>query len=122
VSRILVVANRDAARDELVDALRRAPHTVKAVSPADLAIANAREWEPDLIVMQVAAEDAALPLRISMLRDPSLSQIPFIAIGDSEAEARALGANAWVSGTASIEGVVGLLNRFAALQLPLPEG
>ncbi|MBI4510262.1 MAG: hypothetical protein HY698_11560 [Deltaproteobacteria bacterium] len=120
MSRILLVADPAPMRDELAVAIARGPHTVKAIAPGDLRIEAMREWEPDVVVMDLAAEGAALPLRMVMLRDSQLSQVPFVALGQSEDEARALGAHAFVKVPPPIDGLVQLLNRFAALRMPLP--
>lgn len=93
---------------------------MKAVSPGDLRISTARDWEPDVIVMDLATDGAALPLRIGMLRDPSLSGIPFVAMGESEDEARALGAHAFVHTPPEVDSLMDLIARLAALRLPLP--
>jgi CheY-like chemotaxis protein len=120
VSRILLVAEAAPSRDALAMAISSAPHTVLAVAPGELRIAAARDWAPDVIVMELAPDGAALPLRIGMLRDPSLADVPFVALGDNEDEARALGANAFVPPQTSSDLLVGLVGRISALRFPLP--
>ena len=119
--RVLIVADAAPAREVMALALaREGPHTVRSVAPGDLRIANAREWSPDIIIMDLATDGAALPLRIGMLRDPELATVPFIALGDSEDEARALGAHAFVRIPPPLKGLVQLVGRFAAMRAPLP--
>jgi CheY-like chemotaxis protein len=120
MGRILLVAEPAAARDDMAGAIAAAPHTVRAVSPGDLRIASAREWDPDVIVMDLATDSAALPLRMGMLRDPLLSSVPFIVLGDSEDEARALGAHAFVRTPAHLESLVRVIGHFSSLKMPLP--
>src|SRR5262249_35175750 len=87
VSRVLIVADQAPERDVMAAAIAQAPHTVWAVAPGDLRIMAVREWDPDVIVMDLAPDGAALPLRMSMLRDPTIASVPFIAVGESEDEA-----------------------------------
>lgn len=109
-------------RDAVVKALARAPHTVKAVSLADLRLEAARDWEPDVIILQLKADSAALPLRIGMLRDPVLANVPLVVLGESEDEARALGAHAFVRSPVQshLDSLVRVVAHFSSLRLPLP--
>jgi hypothetical protein len=116
-----MVADESRSRDELAAAIALAPHTVKIITLGSLRISDARDWDPDIVMMWMQTDSAALPTRIAMLRDPNLSGIPFIAVGDSEDEARALGAHAFVRTPVPIEGVIQLLARFSALRMPLEE-
>ena len=120
MSRVLLVADAPPVRERLSRAIAAGPHTVKTVAPGDLRLEAARDWEPDIIVMDLSTDGAALPLRIGMLRDPLLANIPFIALGESEDEARALGAHAFVRTSARLEGLVDLIAHLAALRMPLP--
>jgi CheY-like chemotaxis protein len=120
VSRILLVADEGGGREKLATAIATGPHTVKTLSPSDLRIEGVRDWQPDVIVMDLATDSSALPQRIAMLRDPELSGVPFVAIGESEDEARALGAHGFVRQPAHVESLLGLIGRFAALRFPLP--
>lgn len=120
MSRVLVIADQPAERQALATEIARAPHTVKAIAAGDLRIEAARDWAPDIIVMQMSTDSAALPLRIGMMRDPELSSVPFIVIGGSEDEARALGAHAFVISPPPMEALLKLVSRFAAMRMPLP--
>lgn len=120
MSRVLFVADASATRERISSALLGAPHTVKTLSPGELRIDGVREWQPDVIVMDLATDSSVLPMRIGLLRDPELSRIPFIAVGDSEDEARALGAHGFVRNPAETDALLGLVARFAAIRFPLP--
>lgn len=120
MSRILLIADHIRARDELAAAIAKGPHTVLATSAGDLSMAAVRDWAPDVIVMDMSTNGAALPMRIRLLRDPSLADIPFVAVGDSEEEAEALGANAFVRTPPPLEQLMPILARFGAMRMPLP--
>ena len=117
--RILLIGEADEQRARLERVIGDGPHTVRAISPPEM-LAAARDWAPDIIVMDLATDSGALPLRIGMLRDPELATIPFVAVGESEEEARALGANAFVRKPAADEsGLLQLLAAIGAMRLPL---
>jgi CheY-like chemotaxis protein len=119
MSRVLLIAEADEQRERLERAIAGGPHTVRAVPPLETLTA-ARDWAPDVIIMDLATDAATLPLRIRMLRDPELAGIPFVALGDSEEEARALGAQAFVRKPATDEsGLLSLLATIAAQRFPL---
>jgi CheY-like chemotaxis protein len=120
MSRVLLIADQSVARDELAIEIAHGPHTVKAVSAGDLRMSAARDWSPDIILMDLSSDGAALPMRIRMMRDPELASVPFVAMGDSEEEARALGAHAFVRIPAPLEPLMQLLARFGAMRMPLP--
>jgi CheY-like chemotaxis protein len=120
VSRILVLCDDGIERDLLAQAIASAPHTVKTMAPSEWQAGVVRDWSPDIIVMELATDGASLPIRINMLRDPELSRIPFVALGDSEDEARALGAHGFVRAPAHLESLLGMIARFAAIRMPLP--
>lgn len=120
MGRILVVADADKVRDELVARIATGPHTVRAIAPGDLHIEAAREWDPDVIVMNLATDSSVLPIRIGMLRDPALSGVPLVALGESEEEARAIGAQAFLRTPPHMESLMELLSRLAAIRFPLP--
>lgn len=120
MSRILIVGDDGLERDLLAQAISAAPHTVKTIAPSEWRAQLARDWSPDIIVMDLATDGASLPIRISMLRDPELARIPFVGIGDSEDEARALGAHGFVRAPAQLDALLGMIARFAAIRMPLP--
>jgi len=119
VSRILIVAEPAPARDELAQVLAAAPHTVKTVAPGELVMTDTRDWAPDVILMHIGTDGPALNLRIGLLRDPDLAEVPFVAMGDSEDEARALGAHAFVRPPVAAADLLSLVARFAAARMPL---
>jgi len=119
VSRVLLVGEPDAERSRLERVIGEGPHTVRAVAPVET-LEIARDWAPDIIIMDLATDGATLPVRIGMLRDPALATIPFVALGDSEEEARALGANAFVRKPAiDPNGLLDLLATITSLRFPL---
>jgi CheY-like chemotaxis protein len=119
VSRILLVGEPDPERTRLQQIIGQGPHTVRAVSPFET-VEIAREWSPDIIIMDLATDGNSLPVRINMLRDPELAAIPFVALGDSEEEARAFGANAFVRKPAvDPNGLLELLAAITAIRYPL---
>ena len=120
MSRVLLVSDERRLREQLAGAIASGPHTVRAVAAGDLRVEAARDWEPDVIVMDLSPDGAALQLRIGMLRDPDLAHVPFVVVGDSEDEARALGAHAFVRVPVPIAGLLDLIARFAAARMPLP--
>ena len=120
MSRILIVSDEGIDRDLLAAALASAPHTVKTVEPGYWKTDTVRDWSPDIIVMDLSTDGASLPIRIGMLRDPELSRVPFVAIGESEDEARAMGAHGFVRAPAQLDALLGLVARFAAIRMPLP--
>lgn len=115
-----MIAEPSPERERLATGLSAAPHTVRQVSAGDLRLDSARDWAPDVIVMTLGTDDAALALRMGMMRDPELAQVPFVVIGGSEDEARALGAHAFVRSPPPVDALVHLVGRFAAMRLPLP--
>ena len=119
MSRVLLIGEADELRERLERAIADGPHTVRAVDPVET-LSAARDWSPDIIIMDLATDGNTLPVRISMLRDPELASIPFVALGESEEEARALGAQAFVRKPASDpSGLLSLLATITAMRFPL---
>jgi len=115
----LLVAEPDSERTRLEEAIAAGPYTVRSAAPFE-SVHIARDWAPDIIIMDLATDGATLPIRINMLRDPEVSGIPFVALGDSEEEARALGANAFVRKPAEdTNGLLQLLSTLTAIRFPL---
>ena len=70
--------------------------------------------------MDLAGNGATLALRIGMLRDPALATVPFVALGDSEDEAHALGAHGFARWAAPAENLLRIISQFATMRAPLP--
>ena len=119
MSRVLLIGEPDEQRERLERAIAEGPHTVRAITSVET-MSAAREWAPDIIVMDLATDAGTLPLRIGMMRDPELARIPFVALGESEEEARALGAQAFVRKPATDpSGLLQLLATITAMRFPL---
>ena len=117
--RVLVVEDNELNLKLFCDLLRAHDFAVEPVRDGREAVARARSFEPDLVVMDIQLPYVSgLELIGQMKRDPRLRDIPIMAVTayagrDDEDRIRAAGANAYVSKPISvmrfIEEVRGLL-------------
>ncbi len=119
--RILVVEDNDLNRKLFCDVLRSQGYAVEPVADGNLALNRAREFVPNLIIMDIQlAAVSGLDLIEESRRDPVLRQIPVLAVtayagkGDEE-RIRDAGAEGYLSKPVSIgpfmAAVRGMLER-----------
>ena len=119
--RILVVEDNDLNRKLFCDVLRSQGYAVEPVADGNLALDRAREFVPNLIIMDIQlAAVSGLDLIEESRRDPVLHQIPVLAVtayagkGDEE-RIRDAGAEGYLSKPVSIgpfmAAVRGMLER-----------
>ncbi len=119
--RILVVEDNDLNRKLFCDVLRSQGYAVEPVADGNLALHRAREFVPNLIIMDIQlAAVSGLDLIEESRRDPVLRQIPVLAVtayagkGDEE-RIRDAGAEGYLSKPVSIgpfmAAVRGMLER-----------
>ena len=106
--RILVVEDNDLNRKLFCDVLRSQGYAVEPVADGNLALDRAREFVPNLIIMDIQlAAVSGLDLIEESRRDPVLRQIPVLAVtayagkGDEE-RIRDAGAEGYLSKPVSI--------------------
>jgi two-component system cell cycle response regulator DivK len=105
---VLVVEDNELNLKLFCDLLRAHDYATEAVRDGREAVARARSFEPDLIVMDIQLPYVSgLDLIGQMKRDPKLRDIPIMAVTayagrDDEDRIRAAGANAYVSKPISV--------------------
>ena len=106
--RVLVVEDNELNLKLFCDLLRAHDFAVEPVRDGREAVARARSFEPDLVVMDIQLPYVSgLDLIGQMKRDPRLREIPIMAVTayagrDDEDRIRAAGANAYVSKPISV--------------------
>lgn len=101
--RVLVVEDNELNLKLFCDLLRAHDFAAEAVSDGREAIARARGFEPDLVIMDIQMPHVSgIDLIRQMKADPRLQAIPIMAVTayaghDDEERIRAAGANAYVS-------------------------
>ena len=106
--RVLVVEDNELNLKLFCDLLRAHDFATEAVRDGREAVARARAFEPDLVVMDIQLPHVSgLELIGQMKRDPKLRAIPIMAVTayagrDDEDRIRAAGANAYVSKPISV--------------------
>jgi len=106
--RVLVVEDNELNLKLFCDLLRAHDFVTEAVRDGREAVARARAFEPDLVVMDIQLPHVSgLELIGQMKRDPKLRAIPIMAVTayagrDDEDRIRAAGANAYVSKPISV--------------------
>ena len=119
--RILVVEDNDLNRKLFCDVLQAGGFAVEPVSDGKLAIEAARDFHPNLVVMDIQLQDiSGLDLITIMKHDATLSDVPVLAVtayagkGDEE-RIRDSGAEGYLSKPVSIgpfmAAVKGLVER-----------
>jgi DNA-binding response OmpR family regulator len=96
MSRVFLLADDARVRDQLEGVLRGQRHVVQSRSMGDFAAGEARDFDPDIVIMDLASNGAAAPVRLALLRDPELKRVPLIAVASSADEARAFAAQAYL--------------------------
>ncbi len=106
--RVLVVEDNELNLKLFCDLLRAHDFAVEPVRDGREAVARARSFEPDLVVMDIQLPYVSgLDLIGQMKRDPRLREIPIMAVTayagrDDEDRIRVAGANAYVSKPISV--------------------
>ncbi len=106
--RVLVVEDNELNLKLFCDLLRAHDFVVEPVRDGREAVARARSFEPDLVVMDIQLPYVSgLDLIGQMKRDPRLREIPIMAVTayagrDDEDRIRVAGANAYVSKPISV--------------------
>ncbi|MES2336938.1 MAG: response regulator [Pseudomonadota bacterium] len=106
--RVLVVEDNELNLKLFCDLLRAHDYATEAVRDGREAVARARAFEPDLVVMDIQLPHVSgLDLIGQMKRDPKLRDVPVMAVTayagrDDEDRIRAAGANAYVSKPISV--------------------
>jgi len=106
--RVLVVEDNELNLKLFCDLLRAHDFATEPVRDGREAVARARAFEPDLVVMDIQLPHVSgLDLIGQMKRDPKLRAIPIMAVTayagrDDEDRIRAAGANAYVSKPISV--------------------
>jgi len=101
--RVLVVEDNELNLKLFCDLLRAHDFAAEPVSDGREAVARARSFEPDLVVMDIQMPHVSgIDLIRQMKADPRLQAIPIMAVTayaghDDEERIRAAGANAYVS-------------------------
>jgi CheY-like chemotaxis protein len=109
VSRVLLVQDNDRLRSEICSALHTRSHTVHESTIAGFDADAAREFDPEIVLIDFASNGSSAPVRLAMLRDPQLRHLPMIALTASLEQARAYGANAYLPGPVDANLVAPLL-------------
>lgn len=106
--RILVVEDNDLNRKLFCDVLQAGGFAVEPVADGNLAIERAREFIPNLVVMDIQLQDVSgLDLIATLKGDADLAGVPVLAVtayagkGDEE-RIRELGAEGYLSKPVSI--------------------
>lgn len=106
--RILVVEDNDLNRKLFCDVLRAGGFVVEPVADGHVAIARARDFFPNLVVMDIQLQDVSgLDLIAILKQDAQLREVPVLAVtayagkGD-EQRIRECGAEAYLSKPVSI--------------------
>ncbi|MDP5279421.1 response regulator [Sphingomonas sp. DG1-23] len=111
--RVLVVEDNELNLKLFCDLLRAHDFAVEPVSDGREAVARAREFVPDLIVMDIQMPHVTgFDLIREMKRDPELRAIPIMAVTayagrEDEERIRSAGANAYVSKPISLARFIG---------------
>jgi two-component system cell cycle response regulator DivK len=111
--RVLVVEDNELNLKLFCDLLRAHDFAVEPVSDGREAVARAREFVPDLIVMDIQMPHVTgFDLIREMKRDPELRAIPIMAVTayagrEDEERIRSAGANAYVSKPISLVRFIG---------------
>ena len=106
--RVLVVEDNELNLKLFCDLLRAHDYAAEPVRDGREAVARAKSFEPDLVVMDIQLPYVSgLDLIGQMKRDPRLREIPIMAVTayagrDDEDRIRAAGANAYVSKPISV--------------------
>ncbi|HET9512068.1 MAG TPA: response regulator, partial [Sphingomonas sp.] len=106
--RVLVVEDNELNLKLFCDLLRAHDFVTEPVRDGREAVARAKAFEPDLVVMDIQLPHVSgLELLGQMKRDPRLRAIPIMAVTayagrDDEDRIRAAGANAYVSKPISV--------------------
>lgn len=106
--RVLVVEDNELNLKLFCDLLRAHGYAAEPVRDAREAVARARAFEPDLVVMDIQLPHVSgLELIGQMRRDPRLRAVPVMAVTayagrEDEDRIRAAGANAYVSKPISV--------------------
>ena len=106
--RVLVVEDNELNLKLFCDLLRAHDFATEPVRDGREAVARAKSFEPDLVVMDIQLPYVSgLDLIGQMKRDPKLRDIPIMAVTayagrDDEDRIRAAGANAYVSKPISV--------------------
>lgn len=106
--RVLVVEDNELNLKLFCDLLRAHDFVTEPVRDGREAVARAKAFEPDLVVMDIQLPHVSgLELIGQMKRDPRLRAIPIMAVTayagrDDEERIRAAGANAYVSKPISV--------------------
>jgi hypothetical protein len=96
VSRVYLVADSPKMRADLGAALCARGHIVSGAALGSFDAGDVRDFAPDLFVLDLSANGASAPVRLSILRDPDLGRIPMIAVAGREEDARGYGAAAYL--------------------------
>ena len=106
--RILVVEDNDLNRKLFCDVLQAGGFAVEAVADGHLAIERARDFFPNLVVMDIQLQDVSgLDLIARLKDDAQLAEVPVLAVtayagkGDQE-RIRELGAEGYLAKPVSI--------------------
>lgn len=106
--RILVVEDNDLNRKLFCAVLASGGFDVEPIADGHVAIAAAREFKPDLVVMDIQLQDVSgLDLIAEMKRDDALAKVPVLAVtayagkGD-EQRIRDIGAEGYLAKPVSI--------------------
>ncbi len=106
--RILVVEDNDLNRKLFCDVLRAGGFSVEPVADGNMAIERAREFAPNLVVMDIQLQDVSgLDLIVRLKQDDKLADVPVLAVtayagkGDEE-RIREVGAEGYLAKPVSI--------------------
>ena len=106
--RVLVVEDNELNSKLFCDLLRAHEHTAEPVRDGREAVGRAREFKPDLIVMDIQLPHITGYEIIGMMKaDPELALVPIMAVTayagrEDEERIRAVGADAYVSKPISV--------------------
>ena len=106
--RVLVVEDNELNLKLFCDLLRAHDYAAEPVRDGREAVARARAFQPDLVVMDIQMPHVSgIELIQQMKRDPALKAIPVMAVTayaghEDEERIRAAGANAYVSKPISV--------------------
>jgi DNA-binding response OmpR family regulator len=110
MSRVFVLADDQAVRADIETALRRHRHVVQSHGVGGFHTDAAREFAPDVVIMDLAGNGACAPARLALLRDPALHDVPVVALASSPDEARAFGAHAFLQRPLQPEDIPGVID------------
>ncbi len=114
MSRVLLYTDDRHLAEETERNLRSHHHAVRQVSLSDFDANGARDFGPDVILLDASGNGSALAVRQRLLHDRSLAGLPLVALTESREEALLLSAQAMMTKPIEPARLESILNRLLA--------